>query len=137
MVSAPAWGAGGCGFEPRHPDIIMKNKTLYQSFKNAYEGIKYSVLNQRNIKIMILFSFCAIFLGFYFRISLEKWLALIILMGLVLSLELLNTSIELLTDHISEKSFDPHIKKIKDTSAGAVLLIAFFSLVAGFLIFLK
>jgi len=115
----------------------MKNKNLYQSFKNSYEGIRYSVLNQRNIKIMIFFSLIAILLGFYFRISLEKWLALVILIGLVLSLELLNTSIELLTDHISEKKIDPHIKNIKDVSSGAVLLISIFSLVAGLLIFLK
>ena len=54
---------------------------------------------------------------------------------LVLSLELLNTALENICDIVS-KDFDPLIKIVKDTAAGAVFLSAAGSAVMGAVIFL-
>ncbi len=119
----------------------MKNKNIFESFKNAFEGLKCTLLRHRNFRILIIISVLVIIVAFYFSInlnfSLEKWLILLLLIGTILSLEVLNSAIELLADHISEDKYDPHIKMIKDTSAGAVLLISLFSIILGLLLFLK
>jgi diacylglycerol kinase len=119
----------------------MKNKNIFESFKNAFEGLRYAFLKHRNFRILffiglivLIFAFC-LFLGLNFTV--EKLLVLILLIGTILSLELLNTSIELLGDHIAEDRYDPHIKIIKDVSAGAVFLLSLISIIIGFFLFLR
>ncbi len=118
----------------------MKNKNILESFKNAFEGLRYTFLKHRNFKILIFIGILAIIFAFYFSFNLnfplEKWLILILLIGTILSLELLNTAIELLANHIAEEKYDPHIKIIKDVSAGAVFLLSLFSIILGILLFL-
>ena len=60
---------------------------------------------------------------------------MLILIGGVLSLETINSSIEKLCDLIS-MDIDPRIKTIKDLSAGAVLIFSVIALVIGCLIFI-
>jgi diacylglycerol kinase len=119
----------------------MRNKNIFQSFKNAFEGLRYTFLEHRNFRILAFFAFLVIILAFYLTFnlsfSLEKWLVLILLISVILSLELLNTAIEFLANHLSGDQYDPHIKIIKDISASAVLLISLFSIILGFLLFLN
>ena len=63
-----------------------------------------------------------------------EWLIILATSALVFSLELVNTSIELLSDRIT-KEHDAEIGRVKDISAGAVLVAAVFALIAGVLIF--
>jgi len=55
---------------------------------------------------------------------------------LVLSFELINTSIEFLSDKIESK-YDILIKNSKDTLSGLVLLASIVSVIIGFIIFFK
>ena len=58
-----------------------------------------------------------------------------ILFALVISLEMINTSIEAIVDLCSPQ-FHPLAKIAKDVAAGAVLVVAFFSAVIGLMIFI-
>jgi diacylglycerol kinase len=60
---------------------------------------------------------------------------LILTIVLVIAAEGLNTAVETLVDFISP-GHDPRAGKIKDLTAGAVLVTAIGSIVVGFLIFL-
>ncbi len=75
-----------------------------------------------------------IFLGFIFKISVTEWLICILLFGFVITLELMNTAIEKTID-ICMPNINPQAKLAKDTSAGAVLVVAIVSLIAGVIIF--
>lgn len=73
--------------------------------------------------------------GIIFKISFIEWIICFILFALVISLELVNTAIEATVDLVT-KNFNIQAKKAKDTAAGAVLLVAIFSALIGFMIFI-
>ena len=73
--------------------------------------------------------------GFYFNITSVEWIVIILCIVLVISFELLNTAIEELCNMIHPEQH-PVIKKVKDIAAGAVLVAAIGSVIAGLIIFL-
>lgn len=105
------------------------------SFKHAIHGIYLVFKSQVNFKIQLACAIIAIVLGFALSISIMEWVVIIIVSGLVLSLETFNTSIELLSDKI-ERNYSEEIKMVKDVAAGAVLLASITAAVIGGIIFL-
>ena len=69
------------------------------------------------------------------NISLMEWCLVTLAMGLVLSLELLNTAGEKLVDILSP-DHDPRYGMVKDILAGAVLIAALAAALVGSLVFL-
>ena len=64
----------------------------------------------------------------------NEWLWILVSATLVLSLEAVNTSLEVLADlHTTE--YHPRIKLLKDISAAAVLIASIFSLIVAMLVF--
>jgi diacylglycerol kinase len=59
----------------------------------------------------------------------------VLVIGGVIAMELINSSIEELADLYS-REHNPRIKKIKDLGAGAVLVAAIAALIVGVIIFL-
>ena len=105
------------------------------SFKYAFEGILSALKTERNLKIHIYIMIFVIIMGIILKISTIEWCICIILFGLVISLELLNTAIETVVD-IAMPEINEKAKKAKDISASAVLVSAIASAVIGFIIFL-
>ena len=68
-------------------------------------------------------------------ISSFEWLIILLLFALVISLELINTAIERLSD-VVQPEIDNRIGIIKDISAAAVLWTSLMALIAGILIFI-
>jgi diacylglycerol kinase (ATP) len=106
-----------------------------KSFVHAYNGIKYVLLTQHNFIIHLCLLLIAIILGFYLKINTSEWIAIIIVAGLVLFAEIINTAIEKLVDFI-EPNNNKVAGLIKDIAAGAVLVLAMAALITGTLIFL-
>ena len=105
------------------------------SFKYALEGIWEAFKEEPNLKVHFLFGLIVIILGFLLQISRTDWIATIILIGLVISLELTNTAIEAVVDSLTDKQH-PGAKLAKDISAGAVLIVSIAALIVGLIIFL-
>ncbi len=109
-------------------------KKFLKGFYYAWRGIRIVFSTERNMKIHLLATILVLTLGFLFHISTTEWLACLLCIGAVLSAEMFNTAIEKLTDRISpEKSIVA--EKVKDISAGAVLVVAIISAVIGIIIF--
>jgi diacylglycerol kinase (ATP) len=110
-------------------------KKRIQSFKFAFAGIGHFVKSEPNVKIHLLAGLFALGMGFYFEINKTEWCLVVFAIGLVLTAEAFNTSIEYLTDLVSP---DFHILagKTKDVAAAAVLISAFAAAIIGFIIFL-
>lgn len=106
-----------------------------KSLKHAIEGITICVLKERNIKIHIFMMICVIVCGFLFDISYFEWIICLLLFGLVISLELVNTAIEAVVDLCSPQKH-PLAKYAKDVAAGAVLMSAIIAVIVGLLIFI-
>lgn len=73
--------------------------------------------------------------GTLLRISVTEWMLCLILFGLIMSLEMVNTALEAVVDLVTEE-YRPLAKKAKDTAAGAVLISAIMAAVIGLIIFL-
>ena len=112
-----------------------KNKTIGDSFKHAYEGIVYAATKERNMHIHLFIATIVVIAGALFSISYIEWLVCLVLIGLVLSLEMLNTAIEAVVDMITTKE-DPKAKVAKDAAAGAVLITSVIAAFIGVIIFL-
>lgn len=111
-------------------------KNRIQSFKFAVNGIETLFKETPNSIIQLGLAIVAIILGFIFSISAFEWITIIILIGLVLAMETMNTALERLSDYVCNKQIHPIIKKVKDLTAAAVLITAITALIVGLIIFL-
>jgi len=73
-------------------------------------------------------------LAWFFEISRSEWIAVIMAIGLVLTVELLNTSIESVVD-LASPEFHQLAGQAKDVAAGAVLASSLTSASIGLFIF--
>ena len=105
------------------------------SFRYALNGLKILIKEEHNARIHLLAACCVSIAGVVFQISAPEWLAIIFCIGWVFALELINSAIEN-TANVISKEKNETIKKIKDLSAGAVLVAAIASAVIGLIIFL-
>ncbi len=94
------------------------------------------LLHERNFKVHVLALIVVISAGFYFHITSNEWLIVLLISALVLALETINSAIEKLCD-LYTKETHPQLKLIKDIAAGAVLIAAIFAVVIALIIFKK
>jgi len=113
----------------------MLLKKVLRSFIYAFQGIFSFFRSERNAKIQLTIFILVILAGVYFKITPVEWMIICLFAALVFGLEAVNTAIEGLSDIVSP-DYDKRIKKIKDVAAGAVLIAAIFSAIAGVIIFL-
>lgn len=93
------------------------------------------IKEEHNARIHLLATICVIMAGLFLKISLNEWIAIVFSIGLVFSLEIINSSVENIADFISPEKHET-IKKIKDLSASGVLISAITAFVIGLIIFL-
>ena len=115
--------------------MTEERKKIINSFKYAFEGIKSSLRTERNMKIHFSMMILVIVAGILLDISTYEWMICIILFGMVIGGELVNTAIEEVTDLVTTE-INPKAKLAKDIAAGAVLIMAITSAIIGFIIFI-
>lgn len=93
------------------------------------------IKEEHNARIHLFATVCVIIAGLFFNISMNEWIGVIFSIGLVFSLEIINSSIENIADFISPEKHEM-IKKIKDLSASGVLISAITALIIGLIIFI-
>ena len=111
-------------------------KKRINSFRCAFQGINSLFKETPNFLIQLAGAIVVLLMGLFFRISNVEWLILVLLIGCILSLEAINSALENLSDYTCKKEIHPTIKKVKDLSAAAVLIMAMAALVVGVTIFL-
>ncbi len=112
----------------------VKKQPLYRSFGYAFEGIFNTIRQERNMQIHCCAAVLVVVFGLFLRISREEWFTCLILFGMVMSLECVNTAVEAVVD-LATQERHPLAKKAKDAAAGAVLVAAIFAAVIGLWIF--
>lgn len=115
-------------------DLNLKSRM--RSFSYALNGLREFFITQTNAWIELIATMVVLFFGFYYHISYEEWLQIILVIGLVFTAEILNTSIEYLTDLVSP-NHHPLAGKVKDLASAAVLLACIVALIVGVIIFSK
>lgn len=112
---------------------MFKKHTI--SFKNAFNGLIWSLETQPNYRIHLSLSLLALGLGFWLKISYTEFLIIIFLIMVGLVIETINTAIESTTDAIDTKIRED-IRISKDVSAAAMLIYAIGSTIIAMMIFI-
>ncbi|OGK35607.1 hypothetical protein A3A93_02270 [Candidatus Roizmanbacteria bacterium RIFCSPLOWO2_01_FULL_38_12] len=107
----------------------------FKAVRFAWNGIVWGLKTQPNYRVHILLSLITVLAGYYYGISYEEWLTVIVMMFLGFVIETVNTAIEKLGDSIDTK-FNEHIKLAKDSGAGAMLIFSFGAAIIAAIIFL-
>ena len=93
-----------------------------------------SFFSERNAFIHLCAAVLAIAAGLYLGLAPAEWLWIGLAIALVWITEMLNSALELLADLVKPEH-DPTIGRLKDISAGAVLVAVCFALVVAGIIF--
>ncbi|MFL1896271.1 diacylglycerol kinase [Aquimarina sp. 2-A2] len=101
----------------------------------ALKGAFLLVRTEASIQVQMLIALIVTFMGFYLEISKIDWMLQIFAIGLVLSIEALNTAIEAIADFI-HPDFHNKIGFIKDIAAGAVFFAAIAAFIIGLVIYI-
>jgi diacylglycerol kinase (ATP) len=111
----------------------MPLRKWIQSANHAIEGILHAAKTQRHMRYHLYAAISILILSLVVGISWAEFAILIILSVVVLSVEMLNTAIEAITD-ILFKEYHAKAKEIKDIAAGAVMITAMGAVIIGYII---
>ena len=109
-------------------------KRFFKSFSYSIDGLKYAYKYEQSMTIHLTMVCLVVILGLIVKLSFFEWLICLILFGLVVATELINTAIEAVVD-LTCPYKHPLAKIAKDTASAAVFVFAFTALIAGLIIF--
>lgn len=113
---------------------MIRLGSFFQSVRYAYIGIVYALENNQNLRIQFGVAFLVILASIFFRVNAFEMGILGVMILLVIMAEMVNTSLEQMTDLII-KEHRREAEIAKDVAAGMVLLTAVGSVIVGILVF--
>lgn len=114
----------------------MKKQMIafFKGFKYAYNGIKVTILQERNFRFHLVIAFYVYLFSAFYNFSKIEYVIITMLIGGVLALELVNSAIERCVAK-PDKAHDGYAGLAKDMAAGGVLVFAIASAVCGVILF--
>jgi diacylglycerol kinase (ATP) len=118
-------------FQKDNSFVTGRFKSVTYAFKGAVKLIttEHSIMVQFSLGILMSIA------GIYFGITSTEWLFQTLAIGLVMSIEGLNTAVEKVADFIHPE-YHERIGFIKDIAAGAVFFAAMTAIAIGLIIYL-
>ncbi len=106
-----------------------------KSFGYAFEGLGTAFRTEPNLSIHMIAAIGVSALGWWVKLDTTEWIILALTIGFVISIELINTALEYLADHVAPEKH-PMVKACKDISSAAVLVASIVAVVVGCLLFI-
>jgi diacylglycerol kinase (ATP) len=107
----------------------------FKSMGFALKGAIKLITTEHSVMVQSSLALALVIAGFYFNITLTEWMFQTLAIGLVLSVEGLNTAVEKIADFIHPE-FHEKIGFIKDIAAGAVFFAAMTAIAIGLIIYI-
>ncbi|WP_299107770.1 diacylglycerol kinase family protein [uncultured Winogradskyella sp.] len=101
----------------------------------AFKGMLILIRTEASIKVQLFIAIVITIAGFYFDISKSEWMAQLIMIGIVMSMEGMNTAVEYIADFIHPE-YHKKIGLIKDVAAGAVFIASIIAVIIAGIIYL-
>lgn len=117
--------------QKKEPFLINRIKSVGFAFK----GMLILIRTEASIKVQLFIAILVTCAGFYFEISKTEWIAQITMIGLVMSVEGINTAVEAIADFIHPE-YHEKIGLIKDVAAGAVFIAGIVALIIAGIIYI-
>jgi diacylglycerol kinase (ATP) len=100
----------------------------------ALKGAWVLLSSEGSIQVQFVIALLVTGAGWFFEISASEWMFQLLAIGMVMGLEGVNTAVEKLSDYV-QPDIDPRIGRLKDVSAGAVLIASILACVIGGIIY--
>ncbi|MBO6632693.1 MAG: diacylglycerol kinase family protein, partial [Psychroserpens sp.] len=100
----------------------------------AFKGALFLIRTESSIKIQVVIAIAVTIAGIYFDISKTEWIAQTICVGLIMSIEGMNTAVEYMSDFVHPDRHET-IGRIKDIAAGAVFIAAICAVIVAMFIY--
>lgn len=100
-------------------DEERQHKRLFFSFRDAVSGFLLAIRQERNIRLQLLAAIGVIIFSLLIHVSRMDMMVIIVLIGGVISLELMNTAVERAVDLVTKEPH-PMAKAAKDAAAASV-----------------
>ena len=110
-------------------------KRFCQSFRNAFRGLKFALLYEKNFQLEIVIAILILALILIFKVKNWEAVILVLMIMWILITELTNTVVERVVD-ILKPRVHPYARLIKDIMAAVVLISCIFAVAVGIIIFL-
>lgn len=111
--------------------IMNRIKSIAFAFKGALHLIK----KEASVQVQFVIGIILTIAGFYFELSTTEWVIQVLVIGLIMSIEGINSAIEEIADFV-HPDYHKKIGLIKDISAGAVFIFAITAIIIGLIIYL-
>ena len=98
-------------------------KKQLKSFGCAIKGFFGAVCSEGHLRFHLVAAVYVLVFSSFYNFTAAQWAVLIILIALVIAAELVNTAIEDTCDAVTTEQ-NEHIRRAKDMSAGAVLVLS-------------
>lgn len=105
-----------------------------KSVSFAVQGAVKLITTEHSIMVQFFLGIVMTIIGFFTHISATEWLFQTLAIGLVMSVEGINTAVEKIADFI-HPDFNERIGFIKDIAAGAVFFAALTAIAIGLIIY--
>jgi diacylglycerol kinase len=93
------------------------------------------IRDEASFRIQLAGGLCIVLIGLLLHIRTADWIIVIILIGIVLALEAMNTAVEELCDHVTPEEH-PKIGIVKDLAAAASAIFRITAIIVLVLVFL-
>lgn len=117
--------------------MSMKNwhrsQNIGEALYFALRGIQTIFVREQNVRIQAIVGTLVVCIMFFLRLSLSQMAILTMAIIFVITLEMINTAVEFLSDALHPE-YSEAIKSVKDILAGAVLLASISACIVGILI---
>ncbi len=109
-------------------------RQFLDSIRHALRGVVIVYQNEQSFRIQLYAALLVLCAAFLFPIPGYQFLLLILIIGAVLTLEIINSIFERIIDSFKPR-IHPIVRDIKDIMAGAVLIVSIIAVIVGFTIF--
>ena len=113
---------------------MIEIKRLFKSFKYALHGVRVVFRDEQSFRLQAISGLFVIALALVLQVRQTEFIILLLLIGAVLSLELVNSIFERFVDSFKPR-LHPAVADIKDIMAATVLIASAVAAVVGALIF--
>lgn len=109
------------------------SKKLISKFSYAVRGIIDGFKYENTLKFHLIFGCLVILISIILKVNYIEFCILLLLIGLVIVAEMINTMFEIYARHIFKKN-DYYVRMLLDIAAGAVLITSIFAATIGVII---
>jgi len=108
---------------------------LIKKFGYAFQGLVAGWKSESSFRIQVFVALAVVIAGLVLKLTKFEWLFVVLVIGMVLSLEMMNSVLEKMLDIVNPEKHQ-RIKIVKDTAAAVVLIASIAAVVVGLIIFI-